>query len=83
MDSQKFIDLCKSVLLILLTVNWITQIKKISESDIYVVWLAKTLQNNKALLSTNLFDGMYYEVTFNGDKMNYISMLIKVEKYQV
>ena len=22
---------------------------------------------------------MYYEVTFNGDKMNYISMLIKVE----
>ena len=41
MDSQKFIDLCKSVLLILLTVNWITQIKKISESDIYVVWLAK------------------------------------------
>lgn len=77
MDSQKFIDLCKSVLLILLTVNWITQIKKISESDIYVVWLAKTLQNNKALLSTNLFDGMYYEVTFNGDKMNYISMLIK------
>ncbi|WP_353960726.1 DUF6275 family protein [Enterococcus faecalis] len=25
-------------------------------------------QNNKALLSTNLFDGMYYEVTFNGDK---------------
>ena len=27
MDSQKFIDLCKSVLLILLTVNWITQIK--------------------------------------------------------
>lgn len=56
------------MLLILLIVNWITQIKKISESDIYVVWLAKTLQNNKALLSTNLFDGMYYEVTFNGDK---------------
>ena len=83
MDSQNLLIYVKSVLLILLTVNWITQIKKISESDIYVVWLAKTLQNNKALLSTNLFDGMYYEVTFNGDKMNYISMLIKVEKYQV
>ena len=36
--------------------------------DIYVVWFCKTLQNWKCLLSTNLPDGMYYEVTFNGDK---------------
>lgn len=36
--------------------------------DIYVVWQCKTLQNNKALLSTSLQDGMYYEFTFNGDK---------------
>ena len=35
--------------------------------DIYVVWFCKTLQNWKALLSTNLPDGMYYEVTFNGN----------------
>ena len=28
----------------------------------------KTLQNHKALLSTTVSDGMYYEVTFNGDK---------------
>ena len=34
----------------------------------YVVWYCKTLQNFKALLSTTLFDGMYYEVTYNGDK---------------
>ncbi|KRM06976.1 hypothetical protein FC89_GL000285 [Liquorilactobacillus ghanensis DSM 18630] len=32
------------------------------------MWLSKTLQNNKALLSTALNDGMYYEATFNGDK---------------
>lgn len=36
--------------------------------DIYVVWYAKTLQNAKALISTSLTDGMYYEVTYNGDK---------------
>ena len=38
------------------------------EDDVYVVWSCKTLQNNKALVSTNLHDGMYYEVTYNGDK---------------
>lgn len=36
--------------------------------DVYVVWFCKTLQNWKALLSTTLPDGMYYEVTYNGDK---------------
>lgn len=36
--------------------------------DVYVVWFSKTLQNWKALISTTLPDGMYYEVTHNGDK---------------
>jgi hypothetical protein len=36
--------------------------------DVYVVWFAKTLQNWKALVSTTLPDGTYYEVTSNGDK---------------
>ncbi len=36
--------------------------------DVYIVWSCKTLQNNKALLSTKRLDGMYYEVTYNGDK---------------
>lgn len=36
--------------------------------EVYVVWLSKTLQNNKALLSTTVSDGMYYEATYNGDK---------------
>ena len=40
----------------------------VSEDDVYVVWICKVLQNNKALLATNMPDGMYYEVTFNGDK---------------
>lgn len=36
--------------------------------DLYTVWKCKTLQNWKFLISTSLYDGMYYEVTFNGDK---------------
>lgn len=36
--------------------------------DIYVVWFAKTLRNWKCLLSTNIPDGMYYEVTYDGAK---------------
>ena len=42
--------------------------KEIGLDDVFVVWSCKTLQNNKALLSTTLFDGMYYECTYNGDK---------------
>lgn len=41
---------------------------QISIDDVFVVWSCKTLQNHKALLSTTLHDGMYYELTFNGDK---------------
>ena len=39
-----------------------------SEDDIYIVWFCKVLQNWKALVSTTLPDGMYYEVSYNGDK---------------
>ena len=42
--------------------------KKISQDEVYIVWACKTLQNNKALASTTLPDGMYYEITYNGDK---------------
>lgn len=39
-----------------------------SFDEVYVVWFAKVLQNWKVLISTTLPDGMYYEVTYNGDK---------------
>lgn len=42
--------------------------KQITEDDVFIVWMCKVLQNNKALASTTLFDGMYYELTYNGDK---------------
>ena len=45
-----------------------TDNKEITLDDVFIVWSCKTLQNNKALLSTKLLDGMYYEITHNGDK---------------
>ena len=41
---------------------------RITEEDVFIVWFCKTLQNWKALVSTTVSDGMYYEVTYNGDK---------------
>lgn len=38
------------------------------EVSVYIVWQCKALQNWKFLLSTSLPDGMYYELTYNGDK---------------
>lgn len=40
----------------------------ITPDHVYIVWFSKTLQNWKALCYTDLHDGMYYEVTHNGDK---------------
>lgn len=45
--------------------------QQISLEEIYVVWSCKTLQNNKALLSTTVPDGRYYEVTYDGDKQRF------------
>ena len=46
----------------------ITDNKKLKESEVFIVWFSKTLQNWKALISTTISDGMYYKVTYNGDK---------------
>lgn len=72
MDNDKFIELCKEKVVdytnTFMNLNSINQPVHISTGDVYVVWLNRTLQNNKALLSTTIVDGMYYEVTYNGDK---------------
>lgn len=39
-----------------------------AEFQVYIVWKSKVLQNWKYLISSTLFDGMYYELTYNGDK---------------
>ena len=63
MDSLLFIEKCKE-----LVRDYTDKSDEVPEFDVFVAWQSKVLQNGKALLSTTLFDGMYYEVTFNGDK---------------
>lgn len=46
----------------------VTDARRITPEDVFIVWSCKTLQNNKAMLSTIVSDGMYYEFTWNGDK---------------
>lgn len=41
------------------------------EFEVYTVWKCKVLQNWKFLMSSSLLDGMYYEVTYNGDKQEW------------
>lgn len=58
--------------------------KQIGLEDVYVVWFCKTLQNWKALLSTNVRDGVYYEINHNGDKNEtYVDVYKKWENYAV
>ena len=85
MDNGKFVEFCKNRVADYVN-NHLDKSdnKQIDLNDVYVVWLCKTLQNNKALLSTTLFDGMYYEVTYNGDKKEaYIDAYKKWENYCV
>lgn len=69
MDNRKFIELA-----IKAVVDYFngrvdkSDRKTITPEDVYVVWSCKTLGNNKALISTNVSDGMYYEITYNGAK---------------
>lgn len=70
MSSNDFINLCKEKV-----AEYFNEKKEKSDKtlqmrpeDVFVVWSCKTLQNNKALLSTPVSDGMYYEVTYNGNK---------------
>ena len=69
MNEKEFTELCKKEV-VKYTNEHLDKSdhKEITIDDVFMVWCCKTLQNNKALLSTSLFDGMYYEITYNGDK---------------
>lgn len=84
-DSYQFEVICKNAI-----INYFnskvekTDNKKINIKDVYVVWMCKTLQNSKALLSTNVSDGLYYEFTYNGNKKElYIDVYKKWENIKI
>lgn len=57
----------------------VTDSQALKYEDVYVVWFSKTLKNFKALLSTTVSDGKYYEVTYNGEKDEmYVDTYVKL-----
>ena len=59
---QEFIEKCKDIVL-----GHLNMADR-SPDEVYVVWSCKTLQNKKAVLSTDLVNGILFEITYNGDK---------------
>lgn len=50
------------------------------EYNIFVVWQAKTLQNFKCLIATTMPDGLYFELTYDGDMHRwYLDVYSKIE----
>ena len=64
MTNEKFIEKAKNIVANY-TTEHLDKTDTIAPFDVYVVWNAYILGNIKALLSTTLRDGMYYEVTYN------------------
>jgi len=48
-------------------INHLDKSDEIPEFEVFTVWKCKILQNWKYLVSTTLPDGMYYEMTYDGN----------------
>ena len=85
MGGADFIKLCKKIVVDYFNKHVDkTNCKTITKDDVFIVWSCKTLQNNKALVSTIVPDGMYYEITYNGDKKEiYVDAYKKWENFVV
>lgn len=85
MGSEEFAALVKKVIREYVNAHIdVTDGVQISEADVFIVWQVKVLQNNKALASTTLKDGMYYELTYDGDKKRcYVDAYKKWENFCV
>lgn len=58
--------------------------EELKKEEVFIVWICKVLYNNKALLSTERLDGMYYEITYDGNRgMYYLDAYKKVENVAV
>lgn len=69
MSNNKFESICKDLVAIDLNIDL---------KEIFIVWISKILQNNKALVSTTMQGSPYYEITYNGDKDEfYIDKYVK------
>lgn len=66
MGEKEFTKLCKQKVM-----EFYKRSRNYTPKEIYIVWCVKVLQNNKALLSTTWPDGLYFELTYDGDKQEF------------
>ncbi len=85
MMSDKFIKFCKKTVVEYFNKHADkSKNGRISTDDVFIVWSCKILNNSKALVGTVFPDGMYYEITHNGDKNEtYIDVYKKWENFSV
>lgn len=77
MDSNKFLKIAKQQVVDYTNDEVLpSDYESIDNSQVFVVWSAKILGNNKAMLGTRLSkDFNYYEVTYDGDnKLLYLDV---------
>lgn len=58
MGNKEFSDLC---------IKQAAQLLGYSEDEMFIVWLCRTIQNNKAILSSTRRYTPYVECTYDGD----------------
>ena len=82
MDNMGFIDFCQYTVakynneVLVENNDCLTTVCK--PSDVSIVWITKTIQNNKALCIIKNNSPYYFEVTRNGDKNEtYMDIYIK------
>lgn len=68
MDNRKFMQVAVKAVTDYHNATNDAACDKITEDDVFIVWACKTIGNNKAMLATDVRDGMYYEFTWNGAK---------------
>lgn len=79
-NPNKYQDKARQIVLEHYNQNFLDVGEELHIREVFIVWFAKTLQNWKALVATEVVDdGLYFEVTHNGDKNEtYIDVYKKI-----
>lgn len=71
-EGKSFPDIAKDI------------VRTATDGEVYVVWFAYVLGAWKAVCSTDLPDGRYYEVTYHAQrKVAFLDTYVKVENQEV
>jgi len=77
-DHDQYIKKAKALVAETFNQRFETSDMQTIPEDFYIVWFVKVLGNWKAMVSTDIVNGFYWEVTYNGVKQEtYVDQYIK------